>query len=128
MNFHRAVTPSHRHRRVHGRFVPANALGEPTRPRHNSQNPGSTAAESALEGLVKQEFAFDPSRSADDGEGSIAQALLLMNDEAINRNIRATGATVLARILKDFPDDDEGALRRLYLRILARKPTERELA
>jgi Protein of unknown function (DUF1553)/Protein of unknown function (DUF1549) len=79
-----------------------------------------------LEGLVKQEFDFDPSLKADEVEGSIPQALLLMNNPTINQRIQATGTNLLARILKAYPQDDD-ALRMVYLRTLARKPTDGEL-
>jgi hypothetical protein len=78
-----------------------------------------------FEGLFKAEFDFDPSLKPDEVEGSITQALLLMNNPVINQRIRALGTNLLARILKSYPDD-EAALRILYLRTLARKPTDRE--
>jgi hypothetical protein len=79
-----------------------------------------------LEGLVKFEFNFDPSLRAEDVEGSIPQALLLMNNPTINQKIKAQGTNLLGRILSSFPSDED-ALRALYLRTLARKPTDREL-
>jgi hypothetical protein len=79
-----------------------------------------------LEGLFKQEFDFDPSAKPDEVEGSIPQALLLMNNPVLNNRIRATGTNLLARILRAYPKDDD-ALRMVYLRTLARKPTDSEL-
>jgi hypothetical protein len=79
-----------------------------------------------LEGLFKQEFAFDPSLNPDEVEGSIPQVLLLMNNPAVNQRIAARGTNLLARILKSYPDDDE-AVRMVYLRTLARKPTDKEM-
>jgi hypothetical protein len=79
-----------------------------------------------LEGLFKQEFDFDPSLKADDVEGSIPQALLLMNNPVLNQRIRAQGTNLLGRILTAYPDYED-ALRMVYLRTLARKPTDREL-
>src|SRR5262249_35019784 len=55
------------------------------------------------------------------------QALLLMNNPIINNRIQARGTNLLARILKSYPKNDD-ALRMVYLRTLARKPTDRELA
>jgi hypothetical protein len=75
----------------------------------------------------KQEFNFDPSSRPEDVEGSVSQALMLMNNPAINAKIRATGTNLLARILSSYPDNDE-AIRMVYLRTLARRPTDRELA
>src|SRR5206468_1261349 len=42
-----------------------------------------------LEGLFKDEFGFDPSLESGDVEGSIPQALMLMNNPVINQKIRA---------------------------------------
>ncbi|MGE3804838.1 MAG: DUF1549 domain-containing protein [Gemmataceae bacterium] len=80
-----------------------------------------------IEGQFKAEFAFDPSLKADDVEGSIPQALFLMNNAAINQKLRADGDNLLGRILKAYPKDED-ALRMVYLRTLARQPTARELA
>ena len=79
-----------------------------------------------LEGQFKDEFRFDPSLKADEIESSVPQALLLMNNPAINGRIQARGTNLLARILSAYPQDDE-ALRMVYLRSLARKPTDKEL-
>jgi hypothetical protein len=79
-----------------------------------------------LEGLFKEEFRFDPSTKADEVESSIPQALLLMNNPVINDRIRARGSNLLARILESYPSDD-AAIRMVYLRALARKPTDREM-
>ncbi len=79
-----------------------------------------------LEGLFKDEFAFDPSARADEVEGSIPQALLMMNNPTINQKIQARGTNLLGRILTAYPDNDE-ALRMVYLRTLARRPTDREM-
>ncbi|HEX3313734.1 MAG TPA: DUF1549 domain-containing protein [Gemmataceae bacterium] len=78
-----------------------------------------------LEGTIKQEFAFDPSTKAEEIEGSVSQALILMNSPQIEQKIRATGGGILAQILRSNADNDE-ALRALYLRVLARRPTDRE--
>ncbi len=78
-----------------------------------------------LEGDFKREFEFDPSLKPDEVEGSIPQALLMMNNPTINARIEARGTNLLGRILTAYPEDDE-ALRILYLRALARKPTTRE--
>jgi hypothetical protein len=78
-----------------------------------------------LEGLFKDEFGFDPSSKSDEVEGSISQALLMMNSPALNSRIQAKGNNVIARILSSYPRDEE-ALRMLYLKTLARKPTDAE--
>jgi hypothetical protein len=70
-------------------------------------------------------FDFDPSLKPDEVEGSIAQALMLMNNPLINGKIKGTGETPLAQILKEHKEDDE-ALKALYQRTLARQPTAKE--
>ncbi len=49
-----------------------------------------------------------------------------MNNPQLNQKIRATGTNLLTRVLKAYPKDDE-ALTVVYLRALARTPTDREL-
>jgi hypothetical protein len=78
-----------------------------------------------LEGQFKAEFDFDPSLKADEIEGSVSQALLLMNNPTLNQRMQAKGTTLLGRILSSYKDDDE-ALRMVYLKTLARKPTDKE--
>jgi hypothetical protein len=90
-------------------------------------NAGPLARLQGFEFLFKQEFNFDPSTRPEDVEGSISQALLLMNNPTINQKIQAQGTNLAARILKSYPQDDD-ALRILYLRALGRRPTDREMA
>ncbi len=94
--------------------------GGPFRP-----GPGPLAGRFGLEGQFKSEFDFDPSLKPDEVEGSIPQALMLMNNPQINQKIQARGTNLLGRILTAYPDNDD-ALRMVYLRALARKPTDRE--
>jgi hypothetical protein len=86
---------------------------------------GPYARAGGLEVLFKEEFNFDPSMKSDEVEGSIPQALLMMNNPQINQRIQARGSNVLGRILTSYPKDDE-ALRMVYLKTLARKPTDSE--
>jgi len=77
--------------------------------------------------MVETAFGFDPSSDASNIEGSIPQALLLMNNPQINGRINARRSdAILAKILKNHTVDDD-AVRALYLRVLARTPTEAEL-
>jgi hypothetical protein len=92
------------------------------------KGPGPFAGRFGLEFLFKQEFAFDPSTPPNEVEGSIPQALLLMNNPAIGQRIQAKGATVLAKILTENPKDDDDAIRAVYRRTLGRGPSERELS
>jgi hypothetical protein len=87
---------------------------------------GPFAGIGGLEGQFKEEFRFDPSLKADEIESSVPQALLMMNNPAINNRIQARGTNLLGRILTAYPQNDE-ALRMVYLRTLARKPTDKEI-
>ena len=70
-------------------------------------------------------FGFDPSTPQEDIVGSIPQALFLMNSPQLAQATSSRGNTVLARILRDFPDDAD-ATAELYLRVLCREPSEAE--
>ena len=82
---------------------------------------------SILEGKFKAEFDFDPSLKHEEVEGTIPQSLFLMNNADLNKRIKAVGKNLLGRVLNDFPDDAEAAAS-IYLRVLARQPTDRELS
>jgi hypothetical protein len=94
----------------------------------NRQRPGRPGAlyGSGLESTVNEEFKYDPSLKPDEVEGSISQALLMMNNPAINQKIMARGANVLSRILTSYPTDAE-AIAMVYMKTLARKPTDSEM-
>lgn len=70
-------------------------------------------------------FGFDPSTPQADVTGTIPQALFLMNGAVIQSQIRATGNTRLAALLRTYPDDMD-ALAELYLLVLSREPSEQE--
>ncbi len=72
-------------------------------------------------------FGFDPSTPQDELTGTVPQALLLMNSPTLNSLISARGDTRLARLLKQY-DDNEDALSELYALVLAREPSAKELA
>lgn len=78
-----------------------------------------------FEAFFKSVFAFDPSMKSDEVEGTIPQALMLMNSGAIQGRMSARGNTVLARILAGNSGDAQ-AVQAVYQQILARKPTTRE--
>lgn len=103
-------------------------LGEPPgrRPGPPFGGGGPFARLQTLEFVFKRLFAFDPSLKSDEVEGSIPQALILMNNPTINQKIEAKDTNLLARILKSYPQDED-ALRMVYLRALARKPTDKEV-
>jgi hypothetical protein len=80
-----------------------------------------------LEMTVLSEFRFDPSAKPDEIEGSIPQALLLMNNRDINRRMQALGIGPVGDLLKQHPRDAE-AVRTLYYKALSRKPTDQEVS
>lgn len=79
-----------------------------------------------LEGQFQLEFTFDPSLKPDEVEGSISQALMMMNNPAFNDRIAARGRNLLARLMTDDENNDT-VLQNLYLRVLSRKPTDKEI-
>ena len=70
-------------------------------------------------------YGVDPAVPNDDVMGTIPQALMLMNGPIVNRAIRADRATVLGKILADSSNDRD-ALEAVYLRVLARRPNDKE--
>jgi hypothetical protein len=70
-------------------------------------------------------FGFDPSTSPDELNGTIPQALFMMNSGLVNNLTRAAGQTRLGQILEKFKNDDD-ALGELYLVVYAREPSARE--
>jgi len=90
----------------------------------------ANAGFAAKKGLQKQfldEFAYDPSTKPEELEGSVSQALLLMNNPSINQKVQAKAGNVLASVLQTSANDDQ-ALTQIYMRTLARRPTSQELA
>ncbi len=72
-------------------------------------------------------FGYDPSQPREDVAGTIPQALLLMNSPVMASAINGDRPfTAIGKILHEQPDDREAASM-LYLRTLARHPTDREL-
>jgi hypothetical protein len=71
-------------------------------------------------------FSFDPSTPQEDITGTVPQALFLMNSPLVNNGIRGQGQTRLGRILQKF-DNDKDALGELYLLVLSREPSAKEI-
>lgn len=71
-------------------------------------------------------FGYDPSTPQEDLQGSIPQALFMMNSQQINDLVSARGNSPLARLLRQS-NDDEYVLRELYRLTLSREPTPREI-
>jgi hypothetical protein len=89
------------------------------------------AVEQALQGTkardrVRAEFGYDPSLPQEDLDGSIQQALILMNNRAIQARVSKSGGSLVPELLK--LKSNEELVRELYLRVLARQPSEAERA
>jgi hypothetical protein len=78
-----------------------------------------------LRNMVYQAFRVDPSLPQAEMQGTIPQALLLMNSVLVKVTTSAKGKTVLADLLVKGKSDDE-IVAALYERVLARKPTDKE--
>jgi hypothetical protein len=76
--------------------------------------------------VFKRQFDFDPTAGANEVEPSVAQTLMILNNTAINAQIKATGDTVLAKIIEKYPQPDD-AIQQVYLQVLSRRPSESEL-
>ncbi len=78
--------------------------------------------------LVAEAFAFDPSARVDDVSRTLQQAMLLMNNDQLQKQVdaRPESGTVLAKLLQSEPDN-RAAIEQLFQLFLARKPRETEL-
>jgi hypothetical protein len=87
----------------------------------------AVARHTGVRHMVYQAFRVDPSLPFEEIQGTIPQALLMMNSALVNTYVAATGKTFLAQALaKDLTDDD--ILTALYQRALSRQPRPQELA
>jgi hypothetical protein len=97
--------------------IPAPAPGSgPAVQRHNG-----------LRNMVYQAFRENPSTPAHEIQGTIPQALLMMNSALVQTYTSATGKTLLADLLAKGQSDEQ-IVAALYERVLARKPTSEEQA
>jgi uncharacterized protein DUF1549/uncharacterized protein DUF1553 len=97
--------------------IPAPAPGSgPACPRHTG-----------LRHMVYQAFKADPSAPAAEVEGTIPQALLMMNSALVHVYTSASGKTLLAELLAQKKSDAE-IVTALYERVLSRKPTAEDLS
>lgn len=87
---------------------------------------GPMRGDNSPRGQFNSIFGFDPSTPQDEITGTVPQALFFMNSPILQQLTRAAGQTRLARILKDFSNDDD-ALTELYLLVLSRQPSVKEL-
>jgi hypothetical protein len=92
--------------------------------------PGSGPAvqrHAGLRHMVYQAFKENPSTPAAEVQGTIPQALLMMNSDLVRRFTSANGKTLLAELFAKNLKDDE-IIAALYERVLSRKPTATEVA
>jgi len=100
----------------HDRTIPAPApSASPAVTRHTG-----------LRNMICMAFRVDPSLPPEQVQGTIPQALLMMNSVLVNTYIASTGKTFLAELLTKKMSDDE-VIRALYQRSLARMPRPREM-
>jgi len=79
-----------------------------------------------LRHMIYYAFKVDPSLPVDEVQGTIPQALLMMNSVLVNTYVAGSGKTFLAEAFdKKMGDDD--ILLGLYERTLARRPAPEEL-
>jgi hypothetical protein len=78
--------------------------------------------------LVNEAFGYDPSFKDDLLVRSMKQAMFMMNNEQLQKQIdaRPESETILAKLLIDDADDQSVATK-LYRIVLARSPSDREL-
>src|SRR5205807_2002972 len=80
-----------------------------------------------LRHMIYQSFKIDPSLPAEEVQGTIPQALLMMNSVLVNSYVAASSKTFLAEALKKGMADED-IVTSLYERTLARKPRAEEAA
>jgi hypothetical protein len=78
--------------------------------------------------LIGDTFGFDPSLAPGEVFRSMGQAMLLMNNDQVNAQVNSKpgSGTMLATLLESEKDDD-AAVRQLFLALLARPATDREV-
>jgi hypothetical protein len=80
-----------------------------------------------LRNMIYQAFTFDPSLPQGEVQGTIPQALVMMNSVLVHVSTSAQGKTLLADLLARNKSDEE-IITALYERVLARRPTAAEKA
>jgi hypothetical protein len=86
----------------------------------------AVARHAGLRHMVYQAFRIDPSLPVEEVQGTIPQALLMMNSALVNISVASKGKTFLAEALTQGKADDD-ILVALYERTLARKPRPEEM-
>jgi hypothetical protein len=80
---------------------------------------------SGLRNMVYQNFREDPSLPFGEVQGTIPQALMMMNSQLVHVSTSAKGKTLLAGLLAKKLTDEQ-IITQLYERVLARKPSAAE--
>ena len=62
-----------------------------------------------------QLFGFDPSTCPEEVNGTIPQALFMMNSGFVRRSIRASGQTRLHQLLDKYKNDDDAIIELFIL-------------
>ncbi len=102
-------------------------IGEPARSGREDRLPPAQRALRSPRAQFNLAFGFDPSEPREEISGSIPQALFLMNAPAISAALDADRqGTELAKLLGECSDNEQVAVE-LYLRCLAREPSQKEL-
>jgi hypothetical protein len=94
-----------------------------TRP---AQGAGQRFGDFTPRGQFHTLFVTDPSAMPDEITGTVPQALFFMNSDIVNNAGRAQGRTRLAELIAKHKDEED-LLREMYLMVLSREPTGREL-
>ena len=78
--------------------------------------------------LVNEAFGYDPSLGKESVVRSMQQAMFLMNNRQVQKQIDASPGndTILAKLL-EAEQDNTTAIKQLYAKVLAREPNAREL-
>jgi hypothetical protein len=85
----------------------------------------AVARHTGLRNMIYEAFKVDPSLPVDEVQGTIPQALLMMNSILVNTYVAANSKTYLGQALaRGLPDEE--ILVNLYERTLARKPRAEE--
>jgi len=79
--------------------------------------------------LIAEAFAFDPSARASDVTRTLQQAMLMMNQDQLQKQVDAKpeSGTVLSKLLQ-ADSDNRRVTERLFVLLFARQPTEKEVS
>jgi hypothetical protein len=78
--------------------------------------------------LVNEAFGSDPSLAAEHVTRTMQQVMFMMNNKQLQKQVDAkeSAATVLAKLIAES-SDDQVVITKLYERLMARQPSEKEL-